>query len=63
MEQTLSRILRQPYVRQHGQEPLNMSHVLTTSSVFSSALEKIVASLNRAGFSRRDFCTPDEQPP
>lgn len=62
VEQILGRILRQPYVRQHGQEPLNMSYVLTASSVFSSTLEKIVAGLNRAGFSRRDFRTPDEQP-
>lgn len=60
VEQILGRILRQPYVRQHGQEPLNMSYVLTASSVFSATLEKIVAGLNRAGFSRRDFRTPDE---
>nr|WP_286948128.1 DEAD/DEAH box helicase family protein [Pseudomonas sp. UBA6718] len=59
VEQILGRILRQPYVRQHGQEPLNMSYVLTASSVFSATLEKIVAGLNRAGFSRRDFRTPD----
>ena len=60
VEQILGRILRQPYVRQHGQEPLNMSYVLTASSVFSATLEKIVAGLNRAGFSRHDFRTPDE---
>lgn len=60
VEQILGRILRQPYVRQHGQEPLNMSYVLTASSVFSATLEKIVAGLNRAGFSRRDFRTPDD---
>lgn len=62
VEQILGRILRQPYVRQHGQEPLNMSYVLTASSLFSATLEKIVAGLNRAGFSRRDFRTPDERP-
>ncbi len=61
VEQILGRILRQPYVRQHGQEPLNMSYVLTASSVFGTTLEKIVAGLHRAGFSRRDFRTPDEQ--
>jgi len=60
VEQILGRILRQPYVRQHGQEPLNMSYVLTASSVFGRTLENIVAGLNRAGFSRRDFRTPDE---
>ena len=60
VEQILGRILRQPYVRKHGQEPLNMSYVLTASSVFSATLASIVAGLNRAGFSRRDFRTPDE---
>ncbi|WP_394375150.1 DEAD/DEAH box helicase [Stutzerimonas frequens] len=59
VEQILGRILRQPYVRAHGQEPLNMSYVLTSSSVFSQTLEKIVVGLNRAGFSRHDFRTPD----
>lgn len=59
VEQILGRILRQPYVRAHGHEPLNMSYVLTASSVFSQTLEKIVVGLNRAGFSRSDFRTPD----
>lgn len=59
VEQILGRILRQPYVRAHGHEPLNMSYVLTASSVFSQTLERIVAGLNRAGFSRADFRTPD----
>ena len=59
VEQILGRILRQPYIRAHGQAPLNMSYVLTASSVFSLALEKIVAGLNRAGFSRNDYRTPD----
>ncbi|MCB5196177.1 DEAD/DEAH box helicase [Deefgea salmonis] len=59
VEQILGRILRQPAVRLHGQEALNMSYVLTASSVFSTALEKIVAGLNRAGFSRLDYRTPD----
>lgn len=59
VEQILGRILRQPYVREHGRVPLNMSYVLTASAVFSQALEKIVAGLNRAGFSRNDYRTPD----
>ncbi len=59
VEQILGRILRQPYVRAHTQEPLNMSYVLTSSSVFGQTLEKIVAGLNRAGFSRHDYRTPD----
>lgn len=59
VEQVLGRILRQPYIRQHENTPLNMSYVLTSSSVFSKVLENIVIGLNRAGFSRNDFRTPD----
>lgn len=59
VEQILGRILRQPNIRSHGRAPLNMSYVLTASAVFSQALEKIVAGLNRAGFSRNDYRTPD----
>lgn len=59
VEQILGRILRQPHIRPHGHAPLNMSYVLTASAVFSQTLEKIVAGLNRAGFSRNDFRTPD----
>jgi len=60
VEQILGRILRQPYVRQHGQAPLNMSYVLTASAMFSQTLENIVSGLNRAGFSRNDFRSPDQ---
>lgn len=64
VEQILGRILRQPYVRPHGREQLNMSYVLTSSAQFGQTLEKIVVGLNRAGFSRRDFRARDEsQPP
>lgn len=59
VEQILGRILRQPHIRPHGRTPLNMSYVLTASAVFSQALEKIVAGLNRSGFSRNDYRTPD----
>ncbi|MDI1278883.1 DEAD/DEAH box helicase family protein [Methylobacter sp.] len=59
VEQIPGRILRQPHIRPHGHAPLNMSYVLTASAVFSQALDKIVAGLNRAGFSRNDYRTPD----
>lgn len=59
VEQILGRILRQPHVREHGREALNMSYVLTSSAQFSQTLDKIVEGLNRAGFSRRDCRTPD----
>ena len=55
VEQILGRILRQPYAMQHKSPLLNTSYVLTNSVDFHTSLEKIVAGLNKAGFSRRDY--------
>jgi len=55
VEQILGRILRQPYAAQHASPLLNTSYVLTNSADFHSTLEKIVAGLNKAGFSRKDY--------
>lgn len=55
VEQILGRILRQPYAMQHASPLLNASYVLTNSVDFHSTLEKIVAGLNKAGFSRKDY--------
>lgn len=55
VEQILGRILRQPYAMQHKSPLLNTSYVLTNSVDFHSTLEKIVAGLNKAGFSRKDY--------
>lgn len=55
VEQILGRILRQPYTKQHSAPLLNTSYVLTCSNDFHSTLENIVAGLNKAGFSRKDF--------
>lgn len=55
VEQILGRILRQPYAMQHSSPLLNTSYVLTNSVDFQSTLKKIVAGLNKAGFSRRDY--------
>ena len=63
VEQILGRILRQPAVREHGREALNMSYVLTSSAQFGQTLNKIVDGLNRAGFSRHDCRTPDWDEP
>ncbi|MCX7111224.1 MAG: DEAD/DEAH box helicase family protein [Proteobacteria bacterium] len=63
VEQILGRILRQPCVREHGREALNMSYVLTSSAQFGLTLNKIVDGLNRAGFSRHDCRTPDWEEP
>lgn len=55
VEQILGRILRQPYTKQHTAPLLNTSYVLTCSNDFHNTLENIVAGLNKAGFSRKDF--------
>lgn len=55
VEQILGRILRQPYAMQHKSPLLNTSYVLTNSVDFHTTLEKIVAGLNKAGFSRKDY--------
>lgn len=55
VEQILGRILRQPYAMRHASPLLNTSYVLTNSMDFHSTLEKIVAGLNKAGFSRKDY--------
>ncbi len=55
VEQVLGRVLRQPYVRRHADPRLNMSYVLTASTKFLDTLGRIVAGLNKAGFSARDY--------
>lgn len=62
VEQILGRILRLPYTTQHSQELLNLSYVFTSSTNFRDTLENIIASLNRAGFSKKDYrLASDEQ--
>lgn len=60
VEQILGRVLRQPHANRQRNQLLNMSYVLTSSNDFSATLEQIVAGLNSAGFSRRDFRAADE---
>lgn len=62
VEQILGRILRQPYARKHGAKLLNSSFVLTCSNAFHDTLDSIVAGLNNAGFSRKDYRTADTLP-
>lgn len=66
--QILGRVLRMPYTRKHSVELLNLSYVFTASSQFQSTLNQVVAGLNKAGFSKRDYrevdlsSLPDPQP-
>ena len=62
VEQILGRILRQPYTIQHQNPLLNLSYVFTSSNDFRETVEKIILSLQKAGFSKKDFreATPVE---
>lgn len=53
--QILGRVLRMPYQRKHSTELLNLSYVFTASSQFQNTLNQVVAGLNKAGFSKRDY--------
>lgn len=55
VEQILGRILRQPYATKHINELLNISYVFTCSNDFRQTVDKIIVSLQKAGFSRKDF--------
>lgn len=55
VEQILGRILRQPYTTQHQNQLLNLSYVFTSSNDFRETVEKIIMSLQKAGFSKKDF--------
>jgi len=57
--QILGRVLRMPYQRRHQAELLNLSYVFTASNQFQSTLSQVVAGLNKAGFSERDYRTAD----
>ena len=59
VEQILGRVLRQPYTRLYAAKALNMSYVLTCSQDFHATLKNVVAGLNHAGFSERDFRAVD----
>lgn len=62
VEQILGRILRLPYTTQHGNALLNLSYIFTSSNDFRETVENIITSLQKAGFSKKDFreATPKE---
>ncbi|HIW97428.1 MAG TPA: DEAD/DEAH box helicase family protein [Candidatus Tidjanibacter gallistercoris] len=59
VEQILGRILRLPYATRHEEELLNLSYVFTSSANFRDTIENIIAGLNRAGFSKKDYRVAD----
>lgn len=62
VEQILGRILRQPHTVQHGNPLLNLSYVFTSSNDFRETVERIILSLQRAGFSKKDFREVNPEP-
>ncbi len=55
VEQILGRVLRLPYTTKHASEYLNLSYVFTSSNNFRETIEKVIKSLNNAGFSPKDY--------
>jgi type III restriction enzyme len=55
VEQILGRVLRMPYVQEHGNDLLNLSYVFTASNKFMDTVQSVVKALNRAGFSANDY--------
>lgn len=62
VEQILGRVLRLPYTTKNADDLLNISYVFTSSADFSETLNSIIASLNNAGFSRKDFRKRELEP-
>lgn len=55
VEQILGRVLRLPYTKTNESAVLNLSYVITSSADFYGTLDKVVAGLNSAGFSSKDY--------
>lgn len=62
VEQILGRVLRLPYTTKHGDDLLNLSYVFTSSADFRATIENIIDSLNRAGFSKKDYRVAEAAP-
>ena len=59
VEQILGRILILPNTRKNKREVLNLSYVITSSNAFYATLDKVVAGLNAAGFTSKDYRIDD----
>jgi type III restriction enzyme len=62
VEQILGRVLRLPNTTKSGSNTLNISFCLTSSASFHETLERVVAGLQRAGFSDKDYRVAESQP-
>jgi type III restriction enzyme len=59
VEQILGRVLRLPNTTKSANNTLNISYCLTSSASFHETLERVVAGLQNAGFSRKDYRAVD----
>lgn len=59
VEQILGRILRLPDAKNNQSDVLNLSYVITSSNAFYNTLDKVVAGLNAAGFTSKDYRVDD----
>lgn len=59
VEQILGRILRLPNTKKNQSNVLNISYVITSSNDFHETLNRVVAGLNSAGFSAKDYRAKD----
>lgn len=59
VEQILGRILRLPDAKNNKSDVLNLSYVITSSNAFYTTLDKVVAGLNAAGFTSKDYRVDD----
>jgi len=55
VEQILGRVLRLPNTQKNQEGVLNISYCITSSADFHATLDRVVAGLNRAGFSEKDY--------
>lgn len=62
VEQILGRVLRLPYTTKHKEALLDLSYVFTSSNDFRNTVENIIDSLNRAGFSKKDYRVAEAVP-
>ena len=62
VEQILGRVLRLPHTKKSASNTLNISYCLTSSASFHETLERVVAGLQSAGFSSKDYRAVDMQP-
>jgi len=55
VEQILGRVLRLSYTQKNEANVLNISYAITSSNDFRATLDRVVAGLNNAGFSDKDY--------